>query len=80
MAKGQAAAGLDEARVTLRYGESQPGWHQGPPAARGDRDVGARTDVGAGIAGTGVTREARGPGRAGQPLPTTSSPITATGY
>ena len=54
MAQCQAAAGLDKTRVALRYGDGQAGGHQRPPSTWGDRDVGARTDVGAGIAGTGV--------------------------
>jgi hypothetical protein len=57
VAQRQATAGLDKTRVALRYGYSQPRGHQGAPSTRGDRDVGARTDVGTGIARTGVIGE-----------------------
>jgi hypothetical protein len=50
----QAAAGLDKTRVAVRYGDRQARGYQGAPSSWGDRDVGARTDVGPGIAGAGV--------------------------
>ena len=49
MTQGQPAAGQDEAGVARGQGHGDAGGHEGPAPARGEHDVLARVEVGAGV-------------------------------
>jgi len=57
MAHCQTAPGLHKAGVTGRDGDCDPRRDESAPATGGDGDIVARTQVGSGIAGPGITRQ-----------------------